>query len=1041
MSTFIKKLIGATTMLALVASFTPMSALADGPLVLTITPSTQSVEGGGTATFNYTITGGIAPSNFVGASAESGELAEALGMSSAASGAGTGTITFTTGPEDIRTEPYTLVLEAADSEAVSEEADVEVTTATITLTVTAPTVEVVDGPSLEAAVASAEEGTTIHLANGTYNLSSTLNITTNNLTLVGESEEGVVINSAPSGYGIAPTANGVTLEKFTLNGPASNYGVKAYQAENLTLRDVTVQGSGKSEIDLNAVTNSALESVTANGLSTAGVGIALSNVTDLELSNVTTLDNNWGGVGIFDYGTGPTTNVAFSGGDFAESNPIYSDTEHGFAPSGIELPSGFNYGITNAAHRGAESTRFVYFQNSESTAVAGALALQTAPFAANTVSVIREVSNTGELEDNFIVGPGMTIQSTLSAASAGGNVTVLAGTYNENLTIASDITITGESDAQINGQITINHSGVTLEDLTLSNPTGTKAVLINGVGDITISSNHFTQIGSDASVNANVHALYFQDGAESVDNIVVEDNEFDAIGHVNGRSASAISIGDSTGASDVNGVRIESNNIHGIVAKSSTNFAGGGRGAYGILVNHADQTGANIGSTRDLEILDNEINDLEGLWVHAIGLEGNTPDAVVNGNTISDLREHKLALEGSLDGFVVFFEKNPSAGSVAINENSFDLGTAVGVGMHSSLIGAYTIDATNNFWGDANPLESVVATDGSTIVVSPWFAEEDGDSVAIVITEEESTASSNGFTVNVSIPTGTIITGEDWDGDTSDLEASAVDVTELDSIAIEGFENISPVSAISIGSSDNSLTLSSAARLEFVGLAGRLIGWTTDNDGGDFTPITTECSLDDQVTVDAQLSTTGDCYIAVGSDLIVWTKHFTTFVAYTATVTDSSSTGSAGGGTSRASGRSGSGTANTTTTAGTSGTVGGGQVLGAAIFNFTSDLTIGSTGLEVNELQTMLIASGDLMIAAPTGYFGPLTKVALTKWQARNGVVATGYFGPLTRAKIQEMGGVPAMQTLNAAAREALILELKAKVLELQQELNQLNGA
>jgi hypothetical protein len=68
---------------------------------------------------------------------------------------------------------------------------------------------------------------------------------------------------------------------------------------------------------------------------------------------------------------------------------------------------------------------------------------------------------------------------------------------------------------------------------------------------------------------------------------------------------------------------------------------------------------------------------------------------------------------------------------------------------------------------------------------------------------------------------------------------------------------------------------------------------------------------------------------------------------------------------------------------------------------FTRDLTIGSTGADVTALQAMLIANGKLMIATPTGYFGPLTKTALAAWQASVGITpASGYFGPITRAYI-----------------------------------------
>ena len=83
---------------------------------------------------------------------------------------------------------------------------------------------------------------------------------------------------------------------------------------------------------------------------------------------------------------------------------------------------------------------------------------------------------------------------------------------------------------------------------------------------------------------------------------------------------------------------------------------------------------------------------------------------------------------------------------------------------------------------------------------------------------------------------------------------------------------------------------------------------------------------------------------------------------------------------------------------------GGSAVVSA---NFTTDLTIGSTGSQVVALQQMLVAQGHLVMPSGVamGYFGTLTKAAVAKWQAANGLPATGYFGPMSRAKVNAMGG------------------------------------
>lgn len=79
--------------------------------------------------------------------------------------------------------------------------------------------------------------------------------------------------------------------------------------------------------------------------------------------------------------------------------------------------------------------------------------------------------------------------------------------------------------------------------------------------------------------------------------------------------------------------------------------------------------------------------------------------------------------------------------------------------------------------------------------------------------------------------------------------------------------------------------------------------------------------------------------------------------------------------------------------------------------SFTRDLTVGATGADVMTLQKFLNANGAQIAASGAGspgsetsYFGGLTKAAVAKFQAANGISPTaGYFGPITRAKASSM--------------------------------------
>ncbi len=79
-----------------------------------------------------------------------------------------------------------------------------------------------------------------------------------------------------------------------------------------------------------------------------------------------------------------------------------------------------------------------------------------------------------------------------------------------------------------------------------------------------------------------------------------------------------------------------------------------------------------------------------------------------------------------------------------------------------------------------------------------------------------------------------------------------------------------------------------------------------------------------------------------------------------------------------------------------------------ATYTFNTDLTVGSKGAAVTSLQQYLVGQGHLVmpVGVSYSYFGSLTKAAVMKWQAANGVSATGYFGPISRAKANSSGAV-----------------------------------
>jgi hypothetical protein len=213
----------------------------------------------------------------------------------------------------------------------------------------------------------------------------------------------------------------------------------------------------------------------------------------------------------------------------------------------------------------------------------------------------------------------------------------------------------------------------------------------------------------------------------------------------------------------------------------------------------------------------------------------------------------------------------------------------------------------------------------------------------------------------------------DVNGETSDVNNCIATYT-IDS-SVDGGGTISP---------EGTVTLNEGASQTFSFSAGR------DNEAS-------------SVTVDGQDIDLDGATSYTFSDV---TGDHTIVVHFTAAQTSRSGGGGGGGGSSGGS---------------TGGSTGGGQVLGAATYNFTTDLTVGSTGADVSALQQILIDAGFLHIAAPTGYFGDLTKTALAAFQAAHGISpAAGYFGPLTRAYLASNPVPTTTTTLSDAQKEAI---------------------
>jgi hypothetical protein len=402
---------------------------------------------------------------------------------------------------------------------------------------------------IQSAVDAADDGDTIQVGPGTFTVSDQINVN-KSIVFKGSGEGQTIIDASgvTNAYGISsqgPMADGVSFADFTLYGPANAagnaFGLKLSGMDGVTVTNVTVQGSGRSEVDLNGVTNATLTNVTANGESvgnpgnpTPGVGFAISNSSNVTLTDISTDGlNAWGGVALFaGFGAGGTDNdgIVFAG-DFnvLEPAPLYTQEADGSGNTVTIDTAPFTevWEVTSDSFRSpaADSEEFTFLFGSEAEAVAFAT---TAGFADR--AVIQQPN--GE----YLVADGMSIQAAVDAAENGNTIVVQSGNFDENVTINKAITIMGanagvsatgtrDDESVIDGWVRVTADGAVLDGLQLTEGgtvLGQNTNLYVAASDLTVKNSVFDR---DASGGYNLHRGIITEGGQGA-GLTVEDSSF-----------------------------------------------------------------------------------------------------------------------------------------------------------------------------------------------------------------------------------------------------------------------------------------------------------------------------------------------------------------------------------------------------------------------------------------------------------------------------------------------------------------------------------
>lgn len=402
--------------------------------------------------------------------------------------------------------------------------------------------------TIQAGVDAVASGGTVDIRDGTYSLTNTLTLE-KSISLLGQSQAGTIIDSSgQNSYGIRVKADAVTLSGFTLLGSSantgnSNYGIKVEantgdangRNDNIRIRNVTVSGSRKNGIDLNATLGALIDGVTVSGV-TAGNGIAVSDSAGLTVRNTRTSGNAWGGLALYQTnnlsGGGSTqqlTNITVEASNsFAESNGLYLQDSSTLLDPGTLNIQGFDYAVRNTGHR-SDGNQFVFFRTTLADATSYALGL-----AAPSTSSIEGNSASG-YSNVFTVVDGLTIGAAARDVRTGGTINVGAGTYAANTAITTDgVTLSGTTGAKIDAShsgdngIVIYADGVTVRGFEIFGPANQAYNLYNWASDFTRGIMVINGADNATVTGNNIHDVrnaVLIDGRNA--NAVITNNRFD----------------------------------------------------------------------------------------------------------------------------------------------------------------------------------------------------------------------------------------------------------------------------------------------------------------------------------------------------------------------------------------------------------------------------------------------------------------------------------------------------------------------------------
>ncbi len=585
------------------------------------------------------------------------------------------------------------------------------------------TLEVVAGMSIQTAIDVSDVGDVIMVLPGIHDIDESVNVN-KAVSLVGGDESTTILSCdgmSSGAYGVMVTASGATIQDFTVDGGAEGpvFGIHVQPGtSNSTLSGLTVKNCLQNGISFTGTNDAEGRNmvsditVTNNGLVGIGFG-ASQNVT---IGDVTASNNAGGDIGIYigSYTEQPNDDLVFqeplnlqNGISFTieEDDPVgfnvvASTTDESDAlynaDANVFVPAAWNHilqvdvpGNPSGSPVTPGLTSYTLMPSSNLSSIA--LGYSAIPVFSNIAAVSLATGN-------WVVAPGMDLQTAIELAQEGDQIDLLDGIH----TIASTI--------QVNKPITIegqSAAGVILDASDLT-PLSSR-VIVTDADDITLRNLTIKPIADPDPTANNGIGFTIKAGSNSVpsiniglvlENIAIdgaaERTPFDFHGltdvTLTGLSASGTTRGNGMSFSGCTNVIVNSfsgtNNAWGSIAVYASRFVPeGGRGSDSITIlgSGLDIDGA-VFSQDDLNPSNGDLYNTNVSvtgWDYEVynddfrGAYNDGPEYTFYADALSDATSQALALNAAgADGNLGSVIRQISNGQWRVSDPSLSIQTA-----------------------------------------------------------------------------------------------------------------------------------------------------------------------------------------------------------------------------------------------------------------------------------------------------------------------------------------------------------------------------